>query len=158
MKKFALVVVALLALGAGCSKQPAPIIPKPKPPLTVLKVVSYTSERPSTDFCNGDQMDSAAYKQALTKRTIGTITPSGYIDQDIRNVLFFALVNSEFANNQNTRVASTTYDRATGIVTMRPAGGWAGSSIFMCAWKPFVEKQLEQFSKEVLQIKWEPES
>lgn len=151
-----LTLTTLVLLGIGCANKNAE--PSTPPAKTSITVAYYHSAQPSKDFCNGQKMDSAGYKNSLTIMRPGSIPAGQPIDQDIQNILNLAVLNTEFANSAYTRIEALTYDRATLTLTMRPAGGWAGSSIFMCAWKPFVEKQLSQMTKEIQKIVWEPQS
>lgn len=108
----------------------------------------------SPDFCDGENMDSAGYKAALTEKTTQTVPGSLTIENKIITTLGLA-ADAEGFNQVYANTAATTFENGT--VTIHSANGWAGSSIFYCSWKPFVEKNLEQFL-EVKKIKWVPEN
>jgi len=101
-----------------------------------------------SSFCDGTNMDSAGYKSMLTNEISKTrILPKSLTTEEkIKKTLHFAL-----NNNTDTLIDNLIFEN--GIVTMPVEDGWAGVSIFYCRWKPFVEKNLEQFS-EVKEIKW----
>ena len=116
-------------------------------------ITYYLLNKPATNntFCDGATMDSVGYKTALTKKITQTVPGTFTSEDKIKTTLGLAAEAQAF-NAVYTRTASTTF--ANGIVTMHSENGWAGSSIFYCAWKPFVEKNLAQFP-EVKEIKWE---
>lgn len=121
--------------------------PQPSPTITY-----YLLQGPNS-FCNGENMDSAGYKIALTKKvTQNEQNEAGNptTEEKIKTTLRLAASAQSFSPAY-TRIASTTFK--DGVVTMHSASGWAGSSIFYCAWKPFVEKNLEQFAG-VKEIQW----
>lgn len=163
MKQYILPVAALLILGAGCTSsvsvglQPTSTVGITTTPVKQETTLTYyTSAKPYTTFCNGTDMNSAGYKQSLTEKNTKTVPGVLLVEDIIKNTLISAANNSDFVSSGlYTRIASTTF--SNGVVTVRPASGWAGSSIFMCAWQPFVEKQLETIP-EVKQIKWEAQS
>jgi hypothetical protein len=103
------------------------------------------------NFCDGENMDSAGYKAALTKRIAKIVPGRLTTEEKIRTTLRLAVAGSGSFGENYALTANTTF--GNGIVTMHSASGWAGSSIFYCAWKPFVERNLEQFP-EVKEIKW----
>jgi len=119
---------------------------------TKTVITYYTLSKPEnkTNFCDGANMDSAGYKTALTKQITVTLPENLTIEKKIIKTLSLG-ANAEQYGEEYTNIASTTFKN--GIVTMYSLNGWAGSSIFYCSWKPFVEKNLEQFS-EVKEIRW----
>lgn len=156
MNKKTLILLALitpfLILGAGCEKQ------KNNDQINVLQIPTSTTityyllNKPAvnTDFCDGNNMNSVGFKTALTQKITTNIIGDLTIEEKIKTTLNLAADAGLFSQT-NTRIASTTF--AAGVVTMHSANGWAGSSIFYCAWKPFIEKNLEQFG-EVKKIEW----
>ena len=157
MKKFFTVTILLLTLGAGCTSNltPGGTTTTPTPTTTSAAtstlVTYYVSNAQSVKYCNGADMDSTGYKQTVNQKVTSQVVGQLSTEEKIKQTLAAAVAASEFKDSPYTRVASTTFD--SGTVTLYPGLGWAGSSIFMCAWQPFVEKQLEQFP-EVKQIKW----
>lgn len=124
-------------------------------PLPTTTITYYLLHLPKsatlTTFCSGNTMDSAGYKVALTQKITRTEPGNMTVEQKIKTTLGLAADDQRF-NQIYTRTDSTTFEN--GVVTMHSASGWAGASIFYCAWTPFVEKNLEQFA-EVKEIKWQ---
>lgn len=155
--------MALALMGAGCVPKAEEPVPSPSstpdasPVVGTSTITYYVSDTPEArnKFCNGAEMDSAGYKKTLTVKVDKDMNQLFSGEEKIKKTLEMAVTDTDFWNSPYTRVASTTF--ANGTVTMYPAGGFAGVSIFMCAWQPFVEKQLEQFP-EIKEIKWEPVS
>jgi hypothetical protein len=140
--------------GAAKTDQPAVETAKATTPGTATtSIVYYLLDKPagSPNFCDGENMDSVGYKAALTKKMTQTVPGNLAIEEKIRATLRLAVADSGSFGENYALTADTTFEN--GIVTMHSANGWAGSSIFYCAWKPFVEKNLEQFS-DVKEIKW----
>ena len=136
--------------GAGCilASQPNPSDNVP----VSTSIIYYTADGSDVrlKFCNGADMDSEGYKKALTASVSKSVLGKLSTEEKIKTTLNSAAMNQQF-DDIYTRIASTTFEN--GVVTLRPAAGWAGGSIFMCAWKPFVEKNLEQFA-EVKSVEW----
>lgn len=156
MQKYFVPVIILLTLGAGCAKQPSNDAPSGEGNAPKSTPVSYyisPSQNDKTKFCNGGDMDSAGYKGALTTGVSTSVLGTLSTEDKIKVTLQKAVAVSGTFDEVYARTASTTF--SNGTVTMYPAGGFAGVSIFMCAWQPFVEKQLEQFP-EVKKIEWKP--
>lgn len=116
-----------------------------------ITTITYYLPQSSKSFCNGGNLDSTGYKNALTKKITLTELSRLTTEEQIKITLRLAADAQKF-NETYTRIASITF--VDGIVTMHSADGWAGSAIFYCAWKPFVEKNLEQF-REIKEIKWQ---
>lgn len=102
-------------------------------------------------FCNGDDMDSIGYKAALTKKINTDVLGILTTEEKIIKTLSLAVDANSF-DPSYARIKEISYKN--NVVSMGPAEGWAGSSIFYCAWKPFVEKNLEQFT-DVKEIIWD---
>ncbi|GEM_PF-4377266 len=116
-------------------------------------IVYYILEDKNTNqtFCNGADMDSVGFKAALTKKITTTVPGILTTEEKIIKTLSLAAPANSFEESY-ARVKEVAYKN--NVVSMGPANGWAGSSIFYCAWKPFVEKNLEQFS-DVKEIIWD---
>ncbi|MFA6424012.1 MAG: hypothetical protein WCV83_01710 [Candidatus Magasanikbacteria bacterium] len=152
---FLLILVApFLIMGVGCSQeQPNQSIRLNQPTQPTQTQISYYFTGGVADvsnFCDGEKMDSASYKAAITKRVVQIVTGNLTTEEKIKTTLSLA-ADAELFDQTYTRIARTVFEN--GIVTMHSADGWAGSSIFYCGWKPFVEKNLEQF-QEVKRIEW----
>ncbi len=153
MKKLILPLVFLVTMGAGCATADQPIAATSTPQKLETTITYYVAQNADvrTQFCNGADMDSAGYKNAVaTKQT--KVVPGKLLTFEQIKAVLKAAAAVDFADSPYTLIDKTTFDN--GVVTLHPAGGWAGSSIFLCAWKPFAEKQLEQFP-EVKSVKWE---
>lgn len=148
MKKNITLSIILLGsiLLAGCSQQQTSKIPN-----TSITYYLFGVPESSPNFCDGENMDSAGYKAALTKKITQIVPGSLTTEEKIKTTLSLAVADSGSFSENYARTASTTFEN--GIITMHSADGWAGSSIFYCSWKPFVEKNLEQFP-EIKEIKW----
>lgn len=130
--------------------------PTPLPTSTVTQVTYYLLDQPSSEknaYCDANTMDRAGYKKALTKKITRSEQSSLSTLEKFKLTLRLAADAQSFTPIY-TRIANITFEN--GIVTMHSADGFAGSSIFYCTWKPFVEKNLEQFS-EIRKIEWASE-
>lgn len=116
-------------------------------------ITYYILEKLNTNntFCNGADMDGVGFKAALTKKITTSVPGNLTTEEKITKTLSLAAAANNF-NASYARVEEVLYKN--NVVSMGPADGWAGSSIFYCAWKPFVEKNLEQFP-EVKEIIWD---
>ena len=139
--------------GGAQPTRPVPITQQPatEKPVESTVVTYYLLPDGSPSFCDGMNMDSIGYKAALTKKVTQIVPGSLTTEEKIKATLRLAVADSGSFGENYALTANTTFEN--GIVTMHSANGWAGSSIFYCAWKPFVEKNLEQFT-EVKEIKW----
>lgn len=169
MKKIALFFLAaiVLTLTFGCNAKPvtvsnqniAPLnqnlnsqpIVTPEPPKT--EVINYlVSEDEYTKYCNGGDMDSAGYQKSLTKKMTKTVEGTNLT---LLEKTYLAVnAASEQANLNNIVEADNNYLKISGqTVYIKPVDGWAGVSIFLCAWQPLVETNLLQFP-EIKKIEW----
>jgi len=173
MKKIIVVAFMFVVLGAGCARGGNPSVPSagnkpsvtttpaptptPEPDIATTSTITYyvsSDPKARITYCGGPT-DSVGYKKTLTVEVSKEMNIQFVGEEKIKKTLEMAVADTDFWNSPYTRVASTTFEN--GVVTVRPAGGFAGVSLFMCAWQPFVEKQLTQFP-EVKQVKWEPAS
>jgi hypothetical protein len=136
-----------------------PPVPVPFPQKLQTEITFYLAPSPTTSltYCNGAVYDSKGFKTELTVEQKKMVGGKLSLEDRVKSTIAMAAAASPNFNAQYTRVMSTTVSN-TGVVTLRPAGGFAGVSIFMCAWQPFVEKQLEQFGANIKGIVWEPQS
>lgn len=146
---------ALTLAGFGCTKineqgTPAPITAKP-----VTEIKYYISPNGADNklkYCNGADMDSAGYKKTLTKEV--TTTVEGTLTGSELAMKTIQLAAEAEGLNSNNIADQTDFIKIVGDTAyIKPAEGWAGVSIFLCAWTPFVEKQLEQFT-EIKKVIW----
>ena len=124
-----------------------------KSAITSTPITYYMLEKANTNeaFCNGADMDGVGFKAALTKKITTAVSGNLTTQEKIIKTLSLAAAANAF-NESYTRVGEVSYNN--NVVYMGSVDGWAGSSIFYCAWKPFVEKNLEQFP-EVKEIVWD---
>jgi len=122
-------------------------------------VTYFTSIENYTNFCNGEKSDSAGYKLSMTKKTTAQVLvpekiPNFYVSRAINLTVSEAAKESGLSPNL-VEADDYNYIIYNGVDTVyiAPTEGWAGVSIFLCAWKPLVEKNLEQFSM-VKKIVW----
>ena len=115
-------------------------------------IISLTSTSDSLTFCNGADMDSAGYQKTLTKKLATTI-------QGENLSLLEQLKATIIAASQAESLTDVTdmekdFIKVTGDTAyLKPIDGWAGVSIFLCAWKPLVEANILQFP-EIKKVEW----
>lgn len=116
-------------------------------------LVYWTFDEPNTNqtFCNGDVMNPVGYKSSLTQKTVTPHSDNTTTLENIIKTLQIASPLNSF-NPPYTNIENVSFHDNT--VYMGPINGWAGSSIFSCAWIPFVEKNLEQFAN-IKNIIWD---
>ncbi len=153
----------LLMLGAGCVTKISDLDSTPVVTATAVDSrdeanktteITYSVSTNTTDpvrFCDGSNMDSKAYKNSLTNKVTQTVSGHLTTEEKIKKTLSLAAEAQGF-HSTYTQISNVTFEN--GKVIMHSANGWAGASIFYCAWTPFVEKNLEQFS-EVKEIQWQ---
>lgn len=151
MKKLFTTIATLVLLGAGC----APVVNSP--PASASTTITYFVPPKDVQYtyCNGAEMDSAGYKKTLTQKVTKVVPGNLVTEEKIKTTLLLAKTDTlaPRSSGEITNIASTTFNNGTVNLYPYPEGAWAGVSIFACAWKPFVEKQLEQFP-EVKKIEW----
>lgn len=105
------------------------------------KYITYlTSTKDSLIYCNGSDMNSTAFAQTITKLHHTHISTSKLNKTQLLNKTLALMIH---ATNSRIKNLSVSYHR--GVVTIPPIDGWAGVSIYLCAFKPLVEKNLKQY-------------
>lgn len=162
MKKYFLIAIlagALMLAGFGCAnlnKKEAGQIKEigqvNVAPQTKMKFfVSPNGPESKLKYCNGAEMDSAGYKNSLTEKAEVHLSQKLSGIDLIKRTLDEAAAAEGFSPNL---AADADYVKIVGDTAyLKPVDGWAGVSIFLCAWQPFVEKNLEQFS-EIKKVEW----
>lgn len=153
MKKifiFAGLIMALSLLITGCGQaQPKPTAQTP----TAQTQISYLE--PTKDplkFCNGADMDSAGFRKTITQKMTASIPKDNLSkDQLIIETLIYASSHTDFQTSHN--VDANTIKIIGDTAYIQPIEGWAGVSIFLCYWKPFIEVNLLQFP-EIKKVVW----
>lgn len=118
------------------------------------KITYLVSTSNATKYCNGANMDSAGYAKTITKKVTRTIhSPQKLSDNDrIRGAVLLA---SRATNMMTVLKAEPNIIKIKGDTAYVGAiDGWAGVSIFMCAWKPLVEANLLSFPQ-IKKVVWQ---
>lgn len=151
---------AIVFFGLGCKEveQALPLNAIEKYNTSVennmTKISYYISPNGSEDktkYCNGADMDSEGYKETLTKKV--TVTAAGKLTGDVLINRTLNLAAQAAGFSPNPAETEDVVKVVNGTAEISPIEGWTGISIYLCAWKPFVEKNLEQFS-EIQNIVW----
>jgi hypothetical protein len=95
------------------------------------------SSEDSTNYCNGEDMDSEGYRRTLTK-TMSTST----MDQLTQAELVQFVGRAVTTGSCSTALGQLDISVDEGVVTIPPLDGWAGISIALCSCKPEVEVNL----------------
>lgn len=153
MKKLLFVIALLALIAAGCNSVStnANQAPVNQPVVTQTTVGFLVSPDVYTKYCDGANMDSAGYKKSLTK--LETQVVQGNLSK--AEIAKQAVILASKAANLTTIIDNgTDFVKIVGDTAyMKPIEGWAGVSIFMCAWQPLVETNLQQFP-EIKQVIW----
>ena len=127
--KLALLMCAVILLGAGCS------VPQTVQKEKTSTITYLISKEDPTKYCNGAEMDSAGYRKTITIE-VATITPKANMTETelVKNTIIAATTGmcQEVMKQSDFKVAS-------GTIYIPPIEGWAGVSITMCSCKPQVE-------------------
>jgi hypothetical protein len=118
-----------------------------------LTKISYLiSDKNQITYCNGNNMDSDAYRKTITKLVTETIKAKSLSKEDlIKETLTRASKKAQLtkvidANQDFIKIENETAEFA-------PIDGFAGVSIFLCAWKPLMEENLKRFP-EIKKVEW----
>jgi hypothetical protein len=104
-----------------------------------------------TKYCDGANMDSIGYKKSLTKLET-RVMPGNLSAAEIAKQ---AVILASKASTLETVIDNEPdFIKIIGDTAyVKPIDGWAGVSIFMCAWQPLVETNLLQFST-IKKVTW----
>lgn len=89
----------------------------------------------SAVYCNGERMDSAAYRKTLTHEKSVTLPPAGASDTELVRAVLAAATEGMC----QTVMTQLDYRIESGTLHIPPFDGWAGVSITMCHCQPEVE-------------------
>ncbi len=105
-------------------------------------------------YCNGADMDSDGFRKTITKQVTKTIPQINIsLSQLANKTLELAAQEANITFPQST-TDPTTYIKVIGDTAyVQPTEGWAGVSIFLCYWKPFVEVNLLQIP-DIKKVEW----
>lgn len=143
------ITIILIALTSGCNwfkPKQVQVIP------TETKLTFLVSAEDALKFCNGADMDSEGFKKTITKEWTATSHKTNLSrNQLIKETLIYAAQEADFsiANNVDEEYIKIIGDTAY----IQPIEGWAGVSIFLCYWKPFMEVNLLLFP-EIKNVVW----
>ena len=94
-------------------------------------------------YCNGADMDSEGFRKTITKEVTQTIPETNLTqDQLVNKTLELASQEAKMNFPQNIEQTENYIKVIGDTAYIQPTEGWAGVSIFLCAWKPFVEVNL----------------
>lgn len=109
-----------------------------------LTYVGSTQERLS--FCNGDKMDSQAYRKTITQVHVTKI-PVAQLSKEQQLNKTAALVITMMHGPDVARGYHGRYITLKGNTAyVKPTDGWAGVSIYLCAYQPLLEVNLLRYS------------
>ncbi|MDD5340847.1 MAG: hypothetical protein PHC97_00195 [Patescibacteria group bacterium] len=151
MKKFLFIAVLLATLTAGCSLTPTNQNQPPVNQVSETTVSFLVSPDAYTKYCNGADMDSAGYKKSLTKLETQTVPGNLTTAEIAKEAVILASKESTLETITGNQPDFIKIVDDTAYII--PIEGWAGVSIFMCAWQPLVETNLLQFS-EIKNVVW----
>ena len=92
-------------------------------------------------YCDGANMDSEGYRKSITKQVTKTLPGVNLSQNELINKTI--VLASEEANLTSVTSMDQDFIRIINDTAyIKPFGGWAGVSIFMCAWQPLVETNI----------------
>jgi hypothetical protein len=125
----------------------------PKPFMTSGATISYlvpTEEH--NKYCNGNALDEKGFRKTITRLVTKPLPRQNLSHEElIKETVILASKDTRLTkiirNNKNfMRIKGDT-------IYMEPIDGWAGVSIFMCAWRPIVEINVLHFP-EIKKVVW----
>lgn len=144
MKKILFVIALLALITAGCnlSSMNQNQAPTNQPSAPTETTVSFLiSPDVYTKYCDGANMDSEGYKASITKQITKTLLGTNLSQNELVNKTI--ILASEESNLTTVVSADQDFIRIVNDTAyVKPIEGWAGVSIFMCAWKPLVETNI----------------
>ena len=94
-------------------------------------------------YCNGADMDSEGFRKTITKEVTKTIAETNLTEDQLINKTLELAAQEAKMNFPQSTTDKTSYIKVIGDTAyVQPTYGWAGVSIFLCYWKPFVEVNL----------------
>lgn len=110
------------------------------------------SAEPSTDYCNGERMDSDGYRKTLTHEKPIELPLAGASDTEIVRTVIDAATEGMC----QTVMRQLTYRNDAGTLHIPPVEAWAGVSITMCSCQPEIEVNLVRIPG-VTRVVWDDE-
>lgn len=115
----------------------------PTPTTTTINYVLSTADY--LKYCNGADMDSDGYKATLTVKKSETLTDANLTLTQLANKTIGLAAKAADITYPQSNTNPDGYIKVIGdTANVEPTEGWAGVSIFLCYWKPFVEVNLLQ--------------
>jgi len=145
---FAAVIATIAFLAAGCSlptpsasmSKPISAVPPVSTKAATSTTISYLVSREDTNkYCNGADMNSAAYRQTITVPMSSTTLETNLTEAQLAKETAI-LATSGMCQEVLRQLPDFTV--ASGTVEIPPIEGWAGVSIVMCYCQPQVEVNL----------------
>jgi hypothetical protein len=155
-----LLALSLVLILAGCNlrinfqptnTEPATPTLTPTPELKEVSLLISTTD--PLKYCNGADMDSEGFKKTLTKEITTTNLETNLSAAElIRKSIVWAAGQSgvsfpQAEQNENYLIIKD------GTAYIQPTDGWAGVSIALCSWQPFLEVNLLRFP-EIKKFEW----
>ena len=115
--------------------------------------INYYLPTEKTDkYCNGADMDSEGFRKTITYQFN---EPKELKNLSRKQIIVLTLKTA--AENSGFSIFNNIDDDYLKIISdtayIQPIEGWAGISIFLCYWKPFIEVNLLQFP-EIRNVVW----
>ncbi len=157
MKKLSYLIVLLIIIGlsmAGCNllQTQAPVQNQNINNPTTTTISFLTSSDDYIKYCNGADMDSQGYRKSLMKKETNIINKTDFSQTEL--ITQTVIAASEAADLTTITSNDQNFIKISGDTAyIEPIEGWAGVSIFLCAWQPLVEVNILQFA-EIKNIVW----
>ena len=91
-------------------------------------------------------MDSEGFRQTITQKETTTIPETNLTQEQLANKMLIQAEQKAAMGWPQSNQDPVNYIKIRNQTAyVEPTEGWAGVSIFLCAWKPFVEINLLQF-------------
>jgi hypothetical protein len=148
----AVTLISVAAIFIAAKKPPYP--PKLNPlALVTPSVMSpktaslYYSDAEKTNFCDGDNMDSAGYAKTIDKDV--SLPLAEWIKTNESEFSYLLQAGSDYVGESYSCPDSFVKDlqfkfRNNVAYVFNPGGGWAGISIAMCTCEPFLDYNLSR--------------
>jgi hypothetical protein len=105
-------------------------------------------------FCNGADMDSEGFRKTITNKQTGIIPEINLSPEQLATkMLVLAAQKANIGWPQSNQENLNYIKVKNQTAYIEPTEGWAGVSIFLCYWKPFVEVNLLQLP-EINKVEW----
>jgi hypothetical protein len=151
MKKFIFVIALLSLIAAGCGNTNQALVNQPtaninqvpvnQPTVTQMNVSFLVSPDVYTKYCDGANMDSEGYRKSIAKQVTKILPGTNFTQNELVNKII-VLASEESNLTSVTSMDQNFIKIVDDTAYIKPIEGWAGVSIFLCAWKPLVETNI----------------